>query len=238
MNAFVPLSVLAFLVVLASSAGLLGAGRAKMDLAELTVGKHSLGRVFLWLLMAGENYTSYTFLGAAGWAYGKGIRAFYVFCSFTIACVISYFILPPMWKTAKDFNLLTNADYLQTCYSSSWLGAFSALVGIVALIPFITFYNLTAHRDSDFSAHSELRTSRCDRGSVLCVFPDCGIRLHARNPRGCLDQSRKRRIDDRGLVLCWNCDSEPLFWVAYRSNSGCAARTRELDDSGERRWRR
>lgn len=138
MNVFVSLSVLAFLIVSAGSAGLLGIGRTKMDLAELTVGKRSLGRVFLWLLMAGENYTSYTFLGAAGWAYSKGIRAFYVFCSFTIACVISYFILPPMWKKARDFNLLTNADYLQNCYASRWLGAFSALLGIVALIPFIT----------------------------------------------------------------------------------------------------
>lgn len=72
MNVFVSLSVLAFLIVSAGSAGLLGIGRTKMDLAELTVGKRSLGRVFLWLLMAGENYTSYTFLAQLDGPTAKG----------------------------------------------------------------------------------------------------------------------------------------------------------------------
>ncbi len=140
MNVFVSVCILAFLVVMATSAGLLGAGRnrKKMDLAELTVSRRSLRGLFLWFLMAGENYTTYTFLGAAGWAYGKGIPAFYVFCSFTVACIVSYFILPPIWRRAKDFNLLTNADYLENCYESPGLGVFSALVGIVALVPFVT----------------------------------------------------------------------------------------------------
>ena len=88
--------------------------------------------------MAGENYTSYTCLGAAGWAYGKGICAFYVFCSFTTACVLSYFILPPMWRMARQRGLLTNADYFAASYESTWLGVLTGLVGILALIPFVT----------------------------------------------------------------------------------------------------
>ena len=44
-----------------------GSGR-KMNLEEWSVAGRSFGAIFVWLLMAGEIYTSFTFLGAAGWA--------------------------------------------------------------------------------------------------------------------------------------------------------------------------
>ncbi len=50
----------------------------KMEPAEFIVGGRSFGVVLLWMLLSGEIYTSFTFLGAAGWAYGKGAPAFYM----------------------------------------------------------------------------------------------------------------------------------------------------------------
>ncbi len=49
-----------------------------MDPQEYIVGSRSFGALLLWILLAGEIYTSFTFLGAAGWAYGKGAPAFYI----------------------------------------------------------------------------------------------------------------------------------------------------------------
>ena len=60
--------------------GLWGVRRVHMDPQQLIVGGRSFGTLLLWVLLAGEIYTSFTFLGAAGWAYGKGAPAFYILC--------------------------------------------------------------------------------------------------------------------------------------------------------------
>ena len=53
-----------------------------MTLEQWTVGGRSFGALFVFLLMAGEIYTTFTFLGASGWAYSKGAPALYVLCIF------------------------------------------------------------------------------------------------------------------------------------------------------------
>jgi SSS family solute:Na+ symporter len=133
----ISLSLICLLILLTSGIGLLGVRKVKMDLPQLVVGGRSLGRVLLWLLMAGENYTSYTFLGAAGWAYSKGICTFYVFSSYTISCILSFFIFPPLWRSARTNGLMTNADYFEVAYQSRWLGVVAGVVGIVSLVPFV-----------------------------------------------------------------------------------------------------
>jgi len=45
-----------------------------MDLEQWTVGGRGFGTIFVFLLMAGEIYTTFTFLGGSGWAYGQGLR--------------------------------------------------------------------------------------------------------------------------------------------------------------------
>lgn len=51
-----------------------------MTLEQWSVGGRGFGTLFVFLLMAGEIYTTFTFLGASGWAYGKGAPAFYILC--------------------------------------------------------------------------------------------------------------------------------------------------------------
>jgi solute:Na+ symporter, SSS family len=42
-----------------------------MDLEEWAVGGRGFGAIFIFLLLAGEIYTTFTFLGGSGWAYGE-----------------------------------------------------------------------------------------------------------------------------------------------------------------------
>ena len=116
----------------------LAARRAAVDPQEFMVGGRSFGVLFLWILLAGEIYTSFTFLGAAGWAYGKGAPAFYILCYGTIAFTLSYFILPPIWTIAKERGLLTEADFFADRYASKRLGILVACVGFVFLVPYVT----------------------------------------------------------------------------------------------------
>jgi solute:Na+ symporter, SSS family len=118
--------------------GLVGARRVGITPEQFIVGGRSFGALLLWLLLAGEIYTSFTFLGAAGWAYGKGAPAFYILCYGTIAYAISYFLAPQIWKAAKDRGMLTAGDFFAVRYASKALGALVAVVGFVFLIPYVT----------------------------------------------------------------------------------------------------
>lgn len=112
--------------------------KIKMDPQQYIVGGRSFGTLFLWVLLAGEIYTSFTFLGAAGWAYGLGAPAFYILAYGTCGFVIGYFLLPAIWQIAKERSLLTGPDFFVDRYQSRALGVFVAIVQFVLLVPYVT----------------------------------------------------------------------------------------------------
>jgi solute:Na+ symporter, SSS family len=101
----VALLFIAAAALLALDVGFLARRGKNMDLEQWTVGGRGFGALFVFLLMAGEIYTTFTFLGGSGFAYGKGAPAYYILCYGTLAYVISYFMLPPIWRYAKKNGL-------------------------------------------------------------------------------------------------------------------------------------
>ena len=101
----VALLFIAAAALLALGVGFLARRGKNMDLEQWTVGGRGFGALFVFLLMAGEIYTTFTFLGGSGFAYGKGAPAYYILCYGTLAYVISYFMLPPIWRYAKKNGL-------------------------------------------------------------------------------------------------------------------------------------
>lgn len=122
---------------LAIGLGLYARRGRTMKLEEWSVGGRRFGTLFVFLLMAGEIYTTFTLLGGSGWAYGKGAPAFYIICYGTVAYVMSYWMLPPIWRYATEHKLLSQADFWSKKYESRGLGLLVALVGVVALIPYL-----------------------------------------------------------------------------------------------------
>jgi SSS family solute:Na+ symporter len=61
MKSVVPLAVIGCVIVGTAGLGIFGVRKIKMDPTQFIVGGRSLGAIFLWLLMAGEVYTSFTF---------------------------------------------------------------------------------------------------------------------------------------------------------------------------------
>jgi SSS family solute:Na+ symporter len=133
-----PLVITAVIVGLAVVIGFLARGRGPMDLEQWSVAGRQYGGVLLWVLGAGEIYTTFTFLGAAGYAYTNGGPAFYILGYGALAYVISFFLLPPLWRYAKRNGLLTQADYFTSRFESRWLGALAAVVGVVFVVPYGT----------------------------------------------------------------------------------------------------
>src|ERR1700737_3718761 len=95
------------------------------------------GAPLVFLLMAGEIYTTFAFLGGSGFAYGRGGPVYYILCYATLAYVMSYFMLPPIWRYARDNELYSQADFFVGKYQSPMLGVLVSLVGIVPLIPYL-----------------------------------------------------------------------------------------------------
>src|SRR5512138_2904190 len=107
-----------------------------MSLENWAVGGREFGTIFVFLLMAGEIYTTFTFLGASGWAYGNGAPAFYIPAYGAVAYAISYFLLPPIWRYATEHRLLSQADFFVSKYRSKSLGIVVSL-SIAALLPYL-----------------------------------------------------------------------------------------------------
>jgi solute:Na+ symporter, SSS family len=131
------LGVLLFAFITAIALGLLARRGHTMNLEQWSVGGRGFGTVFVCLLMAGEIYTTFTFLGGSGWAYGKGAPAFYILCYGTIAYSMSYFLLPVIWRYAQTRRLVSQADFFVAKYDSPALGVLVSVVGVAGLVPYL-----------------------------------------------------------------------------------------------------
>lgn len=133
----VPLIVTAVVAGLAVVLGLVSRGRTRMDMEQWTVAGRNFGGMFLWVLAAGEIYTTFTFLGASGYAYAEGGPVFYILGYGALAYIISFFLLPPLWRYARRHGLVTQADYFRHRFRSRGLGLVVAVVGVVFLVPYL-----------------------------------------------------------------------------------------------------
>ena len=124
-------------IIVSSLVGVTAGRRMAMNLENWTVGGRRFGVVLIWLLMAGEIYTTFTFLGASGWAYGKGAPAYYILIYGTLAYTLSFFILPKLWRVGKRHGLHTQPDFFVKTYGSRPLGVFVAAIGILSILPYL-----------------------------------------------------------------------------------------------------
>jgi len=133
----ISLAIISGIVAVGSFAGFYAGSRYKMDLEQWTVGGRGFGLVLVWLLMAGEVYTTFTFLGASGWVYSKGGPALYILGYQPLWAVVSFFILPQIWEVGRKYHLQTEADFFQLRYGSKYLAALVAVIGFVFIIPYL-----------------------------------------------------------------------------------------------------
>lgn len=113
-----------------------GSGGAT-SLEQWSVGNRGFGTVLVFMLLAGEIYTTFTFLGGSGWAYGRGAPAFYIIGYGAVAYIMSYWLLPAIWTRATAWRVLSQSEYFARAYDSPALGQLVALVSIASLMPYL-----------------------------------------------------------------------------------------------------
>ena len=131
------LVIIALTAILALALGLAARRGVRMTLEQWTVGGRGFGAPLVFLLTAGEIYTTFTFLGGSGYAYGKGAPAYYILAYGTLAYILSYWLLPPIWRYARQERLVSQSHFFTRKYDSPWLGILVAVIGVVALVPYL-----------------------------------------------------------------------------------------------------
>ncbi len=131
------LAIIGAFFALAVALGIAARRGHTMDLEQWSLGGRGFGTIFVFLLMAGEIYTTFTFLGGSGWAYGKGAPAFYIVWYMLLAYTLSYFLLPAIWRYAREQRLVSQADFFVRKYESRALGVLVALVSVTACVPYL-----------------------------------------------------------------------------------------------------
>lgn len=133
----IAMGVIFFIVFVGTLVALRASVGQTKSLEEWSVAGRSLGFVFVWLLMAGELYTTFAFLGASGWTYSRGGPALYIMAYITLGYVISFFILPYIWHLGRRYGLQTQSDFFDRRYNSKLLSVFTSLTGVLFLIPYL-----------------------------------------------------------------------------------------------------
>jgi SSS family solute:Na+ symporter len=113
------------------------AAAAPSPLERWALGGRSFGSVLVFVLLAGEIYTTFTLLGASGWAYGRGAPTFYILGYGALAYLMSYWLLPAIWTRGRRDRVLTQPEFFARAFASPLLGRFVALVGVLSLLPYL-----------------------------------------------------------------------------------------------------
>jgi solute:Na+ symporter, SSS family len=131
------LTVMIAIVAIGTAIGFLAGSRRRMDLEQWTVGGRGFGTVMVFVLMAGEVYTTFAFLGLSGWAYSRGGPALYGLAYLSLAYVASFFFIPQLWELGRKHGMQTQPDFFNTLYRKPYLAGFVCVVGILAFVPYI-----------------------------------------------------------------------------------------------------
>jgi SSS family solute:Na+ symporter len=133
----VALSIIFGIVAAGSCIGFIASNKRQLNLEEWAVAGRGLGLIFVWILMAGETFTTFSVLGISGWIYSKGGPTLYVLVYLTIAQIIIFFIGPSLWEVGRRFSLQTLGDFFERRYGSRLLAGAVAIAGVFFLIIYL-----------------------------------------------------------------------------------------------------
>ncbi|MBS0453849.1 MAG: sodium:solute symporter family protein [Proteobacteria bacterium] len=132
------LVLIALFVVGALALALLARRGRKMSLEQWALGGRGMGTVMVFLLMAGESFSTFTFLGASGWSYSKGAPAFYILAYGGLAYLMAFWMLPAVWRYATANKLVSFSDFWAHKYNSRALGVVVSVVALAGMVALLT----------------------------------------------------------------------------------------------------
>jgi SSS family solute:Na+ symporter len=131
------LSIIIGIVATGSGIGFLAAKRRQLNLEEWAVAGRGLGLILVWILLAGETFTTFSVLGISGWIYSKGGPTLYVLVYLTLGQILVFFLGPTLWELGRRHGLQTLGDFFARRYGDRILAATVAVAGVLFLIVYL-----------------------------------------------------------------------------------------------------
>ncbi|MCM2131693.1 sodium:solute symporter family protein [Larsenimonas rhizosphaerae] len=144
-------------LLVAMTLGLLARrGHAMTRLEQWGVAGRSMGPVMLYLLIGAGSISAYTFMGAPGWAYSKGVPVFYVVIYLSYLAMVAWYFGPKVWRLGIEFGHVTQASAIRDRYQSPALGALSALVMSIGTLAYAVLQTIGAAYILNVMSHGAL----------------------------------------------------------------------------------
>lgn len=124
-------------LLLTTVVGVLAGRNRAFSMEEYFVAGRSFGLVLFYTTAAAEIYSSFAFLGLAGWAYSKGISIVYALAYGSIAYAIYFFIGPRINRLGRRMHYVSQPDFIEDRYGSRMLGVLVAVVGVIFIVPYL-----------------------------------------------------------------------------------------------------
>jgi SSS family solute:Na+ symporter len=101
---------------------------------DWAVASRNLGVFVMFFLTGAGAVSAYTFLGAPGWAYSKGVPVLYVTVYLTLGYFVAFYFLGRVYKVGKKMHFVTQAGVIRHRYDSKLVGSIGAVIGILGCV--------------------------------------------------------------------------------------------------------
>ncbi|TDR51097.1 SSS family solute:Na+ symporter [Halomonas ventosae] len=118
--------------------GLRARGQSSASLEGYVAGGRHVGVVILFFILGAEIFSAFAFLGTPGWAYQHGAPAFYILAYLSLVPITIWALGPRVAKLGRERGYLTQGDMIADHYRSKPLGMLAGIIGVVALVPYLT----------------------------------------------------------------------------------------------------
>lgn len=105
--------------------------------SDWALGGRRFGTVTTWFLLGSTIYTAYTFVAVPGLVYATGALGFFALPYTVIVYPLAFWLLPRLWREARDLGAVTIADVVRIRHDSATLALTVALTGILATMPYV-----------------------------------------------------------------------------------------------------
>src|SRR5882757_9921862 len=106
-------------------------------LDEWGLGGRQFGTWNTWFLVGGDFYTAYTVIAVPALVYSVGAYGFFALPYTIIVYPFVFWVMPKLWRVAKDSGAVTAADVVHDRTGSRTLESAVAVTGVLATMPYI-----------------------------------------------------------------------------------------------------
>ena len=100
-------------------------------------GDRSMGLLVTYFITGATIFSSFAFLGMPGWAYSRGVAAFYILAYGTVGFMPFYFLGPRAARVGKRYGFVTQAEMVARRFGRPAIAGLMSVITLLALVPYL-----------------------------------------------------------------------------------------------------